>query len=154
MENSENNNRVTTVERPGFLTFLCILTFISSGMGSISAFFMGISQDQLKQSFNEIMAILIKINPKVDETMKTELMNMFQAGWTYFLPTLLFSAGSVAGAVLMWNMKKTGFHVYALSNLGLLFVPILALGVQVNLANIIPTLCFIGMYGVYLKDMK
>ena len=154
MENSENNNKVASIERPGFLTFLCILTFISSGMGSISAFFMGISQEQLKQSFNEIMATLVKINPNVDEAMKAELLNMFQAGWAYFLPTLLFSAVSFSGAVLMWNMKKTGFHVYALSNLGLLFVPILALGVQVNLANIIPTLCFIGMYGVYLKDMK
>jgi hypothetical protein len=154
MEYSENNNKTTTVERPGFLTFLCILTFISSGMGSISAFFMGISQDQLKQSFSEIMATLVKINPNVDEAMKAELMNMFQAGWAYFLPTLLFSAGSLAGAVLMWNMKKIGFHVYALSNLGLIFVPVLALGIQVNLVNIIPTLCFIGMYGVYLKEMK
>ncbi len=146
MENIENNNETATPKRPTFLTVLCILTFISAGMGSMSALF--------TVPFSDIMVEFVKINPSFDEPMKVELIRVLQAGWSYYLMTFALSLGSLAGAILMWNLKKLGFHFYALSNLGLLFVPMLMLGMPTSWGSILFTSSFIAMYAIHLKEMK
>jgi hypothetical protein len=146
MENIENNTETGTPKRPTFLTVLCILTFISAGMGSMSALF--------TPPFSDIMVEFVKMNPAFDETMKPELIILLQAGWSYYLMIFVLSICSLTGAILMWNLKKLGFHFYALSNLGLLFVPMFMLGTAISWGSILFTASFIGMYAIHLKEMK
>lgn len=146
MENIENNVQAGGAERPQFLTVLCILTFISAGIGSVSAL--------ITPSFSSVMVDFVNLSPSLDEDMKTELITVFQAGWGYYFTTFLLSACSLAGAILMWNLKKNGFHFYALGNLGLLFVPMLYLGMQTTMGGVLFTAGFIGMYAIHLKIMK
>jgi hypothetical protein len=146
MEDTQTNNETDTTKRPTFLTILCILTFISAGMGSLSALF--------TPPFSDIMVEFIKMNPGFDDAMKADLILVLQAGWTYYFLTFILSVCSLTGAILMWNMKKMGFHFYALSNLGLLFVPMLILSMPTNWGSILFTSCFIAMYGLHLKEMK
>lgn len=146
MEEIEKNNETTALQRPTFLTVLCILTFISSGIGSLSALF--------TPPFSEVMVDFVTINPGFDETMKADLIKVLQAGWGYYLITFILAMGSLTGAILMWNLKKIGFHFYALSNLGLLFVPVVLLGMATSWGSILFVSCFIAMYAIHLKDLK
>lgn len=144
MENS--NNTEQSVQRPVFLTILCVLTFISSGMGALSAL--------TTPLFADVMVGIVNSSPLFDETMKPQVIMLLQAGWGYYMATFIFASGSLAGAIMMWNLRKLGFHFYAMSNLGLLFLPTLFLNTQVGIESILFTLAYIGFYAVYLKLMK
>lgn len=143
MENPSTNN---TPLRPVFLTILCVLTFISAGMGALSALSTPL--------FSSIMVEIVNNSPIFDETMKPQVILLLQAGWGYYLTTCVFAIGSLTGAIMMWNLRKMGFHFYTISNLGLLFVPTLFLQIQVGLGSVLITLAFIGFYAIYLKLMK
>jgi hypothetical protein len=142
----ENSNTDTSTQRPVFLTILCVLTFISAGMGALSAI--------TTPLFSDVMVGMVNSSPIFEEKMRPEIIMVLQAGWGYYLATFIFAVGSLIGAIMMWNMRKMGFHFYALSNLGLLFVPTLFLQIQVGMESILMTLAFMGFYGVYLKLMK
>jgi hypothetical protein len=144
MDELTNNN--TTVQRPVFLTILCILTFISSGMGGLSAL--------TTPLFADMMVDMVTASTLFDDAMKPPIIQMLRAGWGYYIATFVFAACSFAGAVLMWNLRKLGFHFYAIANLGLLFLPTLFLGVTAGIENVISSLLFITMYAIYLKLMK
>ena len=146
MEEIEKGGQFTVPERPNFLTALCILTFISAGMGSMSAL--------MTPPFSDLLVEFVNINPTFDESVKAEVVAVLTAGWGYHFPIFVLSACSFAGAILMWNLKKVGFHFYALSNLLLLFVPMLILGTVVPFGNILFTASFIGLYAIHLKIMK
>jgi len=141
--NSTDNN---VPQRPVFLTILCILTFISAGMGGLSAL--------TTPLFADMMVDLVNASPLFDETMKPQIIQMLKAGWGYYISTFILAACSFTGAVFMWNMRKIGFHFYAMANLGLLFIPTLFLGVTAGIENVLSSLLFIGMYAIYLKLMK
>jgi len=145
MENTTplNNN---VPQRPVFLTILCILTFISAGMGGLSAL--------TTPLFADMMVDLVKASPLFDETLKPQIIQMLKAGWGYYISTFILAACSFIGAVFMWNLRKIGFHFYAIANLALLFVPTLFLGVTAGIENVLFSLLFIGMYAIYLKIMK
>lgn len=146
MEEIQNNNELSTPKRPTFLTILCILTFISAGSGVLSSL--------LTPPFSDVLVQFVTVYPGLDETLKADAIKVYQAGWTYHLTTFVLSLCSLIGAIMMWNLKKTGFHFYALSNLGLLFVPMLLLDMPTGWGSILFTSGFIGMYAVHLKEMK
>ena len=134
------------VKRPDFLTALCILTFIWSGFVSLFALIVLL--------FSELMIDILKNSPNYDETTMKDMITLLQAGWAYYAPTLILSLGSLIGAILMWKLKKIGIHVYALSNLALLFVPTLVLGIAISWFGILITSGFIALYAVNLKQMS
>jgi hypothetical protein len=144
MEEELSNQNIA--KRPLSLTILCILTFISAGMGIISSL--------ITPLFSDVMIEFLKSNPKVDEKMMDEPIHLLNAGWGYYMLTLLFVLGSLTGAILMWKLKKTGIHFYALSNLALLFVPTLMLSIPLNWMSILLTSGFIALYASHLKLMK
>jgi hypothetical protein len=93
-------------------------------------------------------------SPNYDEAAMAESMRVIEAGWGYYLLTLLFNLGSLTGAILMWKLIKNGFHFYALSNLAMLFLPTFFLGIAISWFAIFFTVGFIGMYALHLKCMK
>ncbi|MCX6266252.1 MAG: hypothetical protein NTW16_02695 [Bacteroidetes bacterium] len=73
----------------------------------------------------------------------------------YFLVTAVFNAGSLAGAILMLYLKKTGFHVYTIFQILLILAPMYFM----HLANPdLPSLLFSGLfillYSLNLKFMS
>ena len=146
MEELNNQEEVQIIKRPRRLTVLCILTFIFSGLGCLSSILTPFLADE--------MSDFIKNSPNYKDEAFAESIKVIEAGWIYHFPTFILALGSVLGAVLMWRLKKVGFHLYAISNLSLLFIPTLTLGLSISWSAIFVSVGFIGMYGLHLRFMK
>ncbi len=146
MEDQEILNENPAPKRPVFLTVLCILTFISAGLGGLS--------ELLTPLYSDVMIDFLKSNPKYDEAAMGETIAMLHAGWGFYFTVFVLSCGSFTGAFLMWKLKKIGFHFYSLSNLAILFVPMLMMGTAISWAGILLTASFIALYALNLKYMK
>jgi hypothetical protein len=136
--------REQAVTRPMLLTVLCILTFIGSGLNIISGLAIG-----------TFFAEFVRIASDLAETYKlpgTEIITEGSPGF-FFISSLIY-AGSVAGAVLMWRMIRTGFHVYAISQILLLIAPMYFFKLPgPSLPDIIFTGLFIILYSMNLRIM-
>ncbi|MFL5763485.1 MAG: hypothetical protein ACJ77K_06030 [Bacteroidia bacterium] len=144
-----NNDQMNTEEapkRPVFLTVLCVLTFIASGLAAIFSLAMPLMKDWF--------IAMMQSNPNMDEKQYNDAMKAFDAGPAYFLLSFVLAAGSVVGAAFMWKLKRNGFHIYAFSNLALLFLPTLMLDMPMNMISVILTVLFIGLYTVNWKVLK
>lgn len=146
MENFENGSQQETPKRPMFLTILCILTFISTGLAALSSLIMPFVADKIVE--------LMQAAPDYDEAQAQQGIQVLTAGWSYYGLTFILALASFTGAFLMWKLKKVGFHVYAISNLVLLFVPTLVLGIAVTIPGILLTVLFIGLYGINFKHLN
>jgi hypothetical protein len=141
-----NSNETEPVKRPTFLTVLCILTFISAGLGCLFSLLTPLLADTFVE--------FLQNSPNYDEIKMADTLKVLQSGWGYYAPTFLLALVSLVGAILMWKLKKIGFHLYASSNLALLFIPTLILGVAISTAGIVLTIGFIVMYAVNFKHLS
>ncbi|MBL0329744.1 MAG: hypothetical protein IPP64_10085 [Bacteroidetes bacterium] len=144
MEEQTPNNE--EIKRPRSLTILCILTFIFTGLGILSSIITPLTAETMKE--------FMLSSPGYDEEAMRESLRVIEAGWGYYLTTLFFTFVSLTGAILMWNLKKLGFHFYAFSNLMIMFVPKLFLDITISWYAIFFSLAFISFYAFYLKFMK
>jgi hypothetical protein len=86
--------------RPTRLTVLCILTFIGSGMNLFSSLiFAGM--------YDTFMPVMMELAEKF-ELLGREMLEMTTPAFL-LVNALLFSV-SIAGALLMFKLQKTGFH--------------------------------------------
>lgn len=146
MEEFEGGQKSEEIKRPKFLTVLCILTFIFTGLGCLSSIITPLMSGLVKE--------YIITAPNYDEALMAESLKVIDAGWGYYMLNLALTLGSMTGAILMWKMRKNGFHFYAISNLAILFVPTLFLGIAISWVAIFMSVAFIGMYAVHIKFMK
>jgi len=124
----EEQNVQTTNQRPTFLTVLCILTFIGSGLALLFSL-IGLVAAGAIESFASYLPVGV--------------------GGGIFKSILLIVliAGSLYGAIQMWKLKKLGFYIYAAANVILL---IMSFGIM----GLIFTALFIVLYGLNLKHME
>ena len=146
MENFESLNNNESNQLPTFLKVLCILTFVGSGIGSFSSLFTPPFADQ-------IIAFMEQA-PNMDEVAMAQAIIVLKAGWGYYIPMFLLSVGSIIGAIFMWKRNKIGFHIYALSNAAILFVPTLMLSIAISWFGVFLTTAFIVLYAMNLKHLK
>lgn len=118
-------------KRPTFLTVLCILTFIGSGLGLLFSL-LGLVAAGAVESFASSI-------PGMSEVAGLGLVRT--------LINVVLIGGSLYGAIMMFQLKKLGFYIYAVANVVLL---ILGFGI----VALIITGGFIAMYAVNLKAMK
>lgn len=156
-------------ERPTFLTVLCVITFIVSGLWFLSSFYSAVTYDQVAQeealevgivAFEEALAqqpenpLGSKMMDSMIEMGQETLIHHNLINWATVLSALL----SLIGAYLMFTMKKIGFHVYLVSKIvGLLPLTVLTFNFMVGATYItmgVFTLAFVIMYAVNLKHMK
>lgn len=132
-------------ERPRMLTIVCILTFIGSGMNLFSNLIIVLFFD----SFKLVVANLT-------ETLKLPGMEMLLQGPVMFFGALvLVYAGSLAGALLMWRLKKTGFHIYAISQILLILAPMYFFKIPApGILDVLLAGVFILLYSMNLKVMS
>lgn len=128
----------TTTTRPTLLTVLCILTWVGTGIAIVSTGLLMVGSNMIGAD-----------------------------GLTAYLGALLLCAAlCLIGSIMMWKMKKTGFYLYVVGEIGpiilqyVVFKEVYELlsrdsnamyGMVIGLA--IP-LAFVVMYALNLKHMK
>lgn len=127
------------------LHIILILSMIGSGMSFISNLMMGSMLPMLKAMF-ESGAIAYP------SEMSLMMEDMFDTPRPYYLSCALLYAMSLVGVILMWNLRKSGFHLYTMAQLLVLLVTLLFLGRErVPLGDIMLTLLFIVYYFISLR---
>ena len=133
------------VKRTNGLTVVCILTFIFSGLSSISFLFCSLYYSYLPE--------IIKKSPFSKDLPGLESLIAANI-WFYIFNTILYGI-SLAGAIVMFNMKKVGFHIYTVAQIILLIIPLIYLqGFKTDVTNIAITTIFILIYASNLRLMK
>ncbi|MGE5317409.1 MAG: hypothetical protein ACM3ME_05395 [Chloroflexota bacterium] len=135
-----------TGKRSPALTLTCILTLLWSGftlLGALMAY--GLYYD----------LPLIMQQAEYGDQEKLILEMIQNSKREFFLIIALLNALSFIGAILMWKLKKVGFHFYTTAQLLILVVPFfLVAGYSVSLPNAIITVVFIAAYAVNMPQMR
>ncbi len=141
-----NNEEVSNSEeskRPEFLSILCVLTFIGSGLAAFSNLVIYFSFDMLLLTYNDGGLNL----PGSDI--------IFTFNKSFYIFSFVIYLSSFSGAMLMWRLRKVGFHVYAISQILLLILPTLYVSTdQFPLFGVLLTTTFILFYYRHLKFMR
>lgn len=141
----EENNQIQEPKpkRPQLLSILCILTFIGSGLSAFSYLVFAVYYTDMI----EIMQLYYKNNEGFNF--------LLNAPRDFFAYSFILSVASLIGAVLMWNLRKIGFHFYTVAQLISLVLPSLYFGGDANpLLNIMLTALFVYLYARNLQYMR
>jgi len=133
-------------KRPGFLTFLCVLTFIGSGFALLSNMLMPVFAPMLLEFLRGSSAASV---PGALESYEKLVATPI---WQFYI-SALFCATSLLGAIYMLKMKKIGFHIYVISQLIIFAIgQFLISSISTpNYFGLFITLLFIGLYTIYYK---
>jgi hypothetical protein len=99
-------------QRPTLLTVLCVLSFIGSGMGAVSNLFVYLVHPTL----------ITLIESGAYDEMGFDLGFFSSIEQSYFLLSGLLQVVSFTGVVHMWKLRRSGFHLYAISQLLMLIL--------------------------------
>jgi hypothetical protein len=131
--------------RSNLLTILCILTFIGSGINLFSSLIISLFYDQFLDILNNI-----------NDTLQLPGIEMIEEGKaSFFAASSVIYAGSIAGAILMWKLKKAGFHIYTIFQILLILSPMYFFHLPFpSTLDVIFSGIFIILYSVNLKNMS
>lgn len=133
-----------TPKRPQILNILCILTFVGSGMNLVSGLVIGLN-------FDLFQIVVAELAEKIDLPGMDLILS---APRLYFFLSAILYAGSITGAIYMFKTKKTGFHVYTISQILLLIAPMYFFKLPgPSILDLILTGVFIVLYSTQLKNM-
>jgi len=132
----------TTKKRPTLVTVLCILSFIGSGLGVLVMLLLLVGA-------GSIMSFLGNV-PGFGDAMAESGGG---SGMIYLILNLIFNAGTLFGAIMMWKMKKIGFWIYAASYVVQFILPMIMVGGRFSILGLIIMAAFIVLYGINLKHM-
>ena len=126
----------TESNRSNFLSALCILTFLGSGLSFLMYFFAALF-------FEETSELIIKYS----RWNSTEAISPL-----YFTLLMALNAISLTGAIRMWKLHRDGFYLYVLTQILILFVPAMWISFEaVSISNAIFTTIFIIGYGLNFR---
>jgi hypothetical protein len=145
MEENNQQELPTKEQRPSLLTVLCVLTFISTGISILSSLTIPMLSD--------MMVEILKM-PQFAAEANPEAIMVIQAGWGYYMIVLLLTSVSLTGAIMMWNLRKSGFHFYTISNILLFYLPVLWFGFPFNIFAAFFPAAFIALYAMHLRYMR
>ncbi len=168
----DSDNLKVENERPTFLTVLCIITFVVSGIMLISLAYSSVNysvENQIEANELEIINTIKLAEmfsggqdlPELDA--QIEMMELRQAEELehHTVLTLINFASvilSLIGAFFMYRLRKLGFHLYTLSKI-IALVPLTILTLTSSVIWLISVGVFISgvfilMYSRNLKYMK
>ena len=146
MENFDEHyeNPFERNERPGFLTFLCVLTFIGSGFSLLTYL--------IAPLFAPYFVEVVSQSPALSSTVEIYEQMAETPMWQFYL-LAFFYATSIMGAVYMLKMKTIGFHIYVISQLTILCIGQFIVGgfFKPTVFSLLITVLFISLYGMYYK---
>ena len=126
--------------RPKLLTGLCIASFIAGTLWIVMLLALIISSltDNLKPGLFPLLSI-----------------EYFNAGYLFMITLILLAGLGLKGVAMMWNMKKTGFYLYAASKTLIYFLPVLIIGSShLTYPALIITSIMITIYGIIFTDPR
>ncbi|NOX84674.1 MAG: hypothetical protein GXO86_01720 [Chlorobi bacterium] len=149
MENNLQHQESNT-QRPAMLTVLCILTFIGSGLSAFANLLLFFYYEPIKKIF-ESGQVDFKEGSLEMESFKL-LMGITP---DFFLFQGILYLISLFGAIMMWNLNKTGFHLYAVAQILLLIIfEFYITGAPFPLIPLLFSIIFILLYFRNLRFMK
>ena len=135
----------TSPKRPVLLTILCILTFIGSGLNLVSSFLITIF-------YNTFQSVAGDISKAFNLPTMDMILN---AKPPFFMVSSFLYAFSTYGAFEMWKLRKRGFHLYAISQLLLIMMPMYFFKLPFpSVPDLIFPGIFIILYSTNLKHMS
>lgn len=136
---SESNENNGGGGRPTFLTVLCILSFIGSGLGVLGGLLGILAVGAMGSMFADIPGMGAVIG----------------ASTAYLVIALILAGASLYGAIQMWKLKKQGFYIYTGAQVVSLIIPMVMLqGAGFNAVGFLFTALFVGLYAMNLKHMS
>ncbi len=131
--------KMKTTERSPFLSALCILTFIGSGIGFLGYFYLSLF-------FEKASELIVSIG---------NIQSMDKVTPWYFLILMVLYALSLTGAIRMWKLHRDGYFLYVAAQLLVLFLPVFQLGwAAFYFTNAIFTIVFVLGYSLNYKFFK
>lgn len=127
------------------LHILLVLSMMWAALSCMSYLMMGL----MMPAFQDYYTAHPDVMPEEFYTMMEQL---FEVPKGYYLVCSLLFALELAGTILMWNLRRSGFHSYTIARLLLLLLPRLFLGRgAVALGNVMFALLFILVYYLLLR---
>lgn len=104
-------------KRSQFLKVLCILSFIMCGISILSGIW-GIYQstpEAMQKNVDQIRSF----NPEMADQMENQFIEMQNNPFNKIAPYLgfVYTLLSFLGVLLMWNLNKKGFYIYAIAEI-------------------------------------
>lgn len=148
------------MSRPLFLSVVCIVTFVFSGLGLLGSVW-GVVPATVDSGLVAMREVQSKelgfVNFNESEYLK----------WTFYsnVAGIIGSVLCLIGALAMWKLKKSGYYIYILGYLASIIVGFLALvyisqgssagtGKGIFVLNVLVMITFFIMYGKNIKAMK
>jgi hypothetical protein len=122
-------------ERPTFLTVLCILTFIGSGLGLLAGVLMLVGAGALSGYLGGVAA---------------------GGGVIWSILSLVSSGLAFYGALQMWKLKAQGFMIYvagAVVGMATGVITSLSVGASISFVGLIFPILFIVLYNMNRKHL-
>ncbi|MEP6627313.1 MAG: hypothetical protein ABJA32_04980 [Ginsengibacter sp.] len=164
--------------RPTFLTVLCILTFIGSGWGIISAIWSYTTADEIVKVINvqrldrnnDSLHVVDSARLERNKNsigymigrklrMATEKMMTVENIHKKSIGDLIAALFTLAGAILMWFQRRNGFYLYIAGVVFVIALPFYLYGIDLLTVGIASFgaffgLLFIVLYALNLKWMS
>jgi len=126
-------------KRPPFFSALCILTFIGSTVGFIAYFLASLF-------FEKTSEFIIKYSSWYSVDAISPI---------YFTVLMVLFALSLTGAIRMWKFHRDGFYLYVLSQITVLFLPVVWISWNAfSETNAVITGAFIIGYGLNWRRLN
>jgi hypothetical protein len=147
MEETKIINRQEN-QRPPVLRLFLILSMVNGVMSVLSNLIVYSMIDFIRQTFDGKETVNMM-------GMVVDLSLFMSTDKNFFLfQTILFTI-SFFGALIMWNYRKTGFHLYTTSQILLLIVSTVYLtGMPFPIFDVMVTALFVYIYAKHLKLMQ
>jgi len=130
-ETTQVQEQVQEKKRPVFLTVLCILTFIGSGLGVLFGLLAIIAAGAIEGLLESIPG----------------MQSLGGSSMLLLIVSVLLSAASLFGAIMMWQLKKMGYFIYAAAQ-------IITLIIGFTVAGLVFTLLFLILYFLNFKHLE
>ena len=134
-------------KNPTTLRILLVLSIIYGSMMFLTGILMAVALPSLDAVYRANQSL-----------MPAEMFTMWKR--MAAIPRLLYAAMaalgamSVVGCVLMWNLRRAGYHYYAIAQLLMLVLPLLFLGKGfLGLGDVMFTALFLFIYYLQLKSL-
>lgn len=141
------------------LRIVLVLTFIGSGYSFFNNLYMGLMLPLMSELYNSgtligpLAQMCAMFGADTDLIKSSIEISLAIPRIFYFIASVLYIM-SFVGAIMMWRLRKTGFHFYALAQLLVLIVSMLFLDKsQVGIGDIMFTILFIVYYYITLRNL-
>jgi hypothetical protein len=148
MEENPTSAQGGAKQRPTFLTVLCILSFIASGIGVI-----GYVLALLAMSV--VTGVAVSADAAAMEeagVSSSEVTSAMGVAWLWIAVGIAMLVAGLIGVIQMWKLQKKGFYLYSAT--GVLALVVSFIGGTFSVFGLIITAAFIVMYGMNLKHME